>query len=63
MPTDPAVAPSPEAPVAPSFERVFQEHAPFVWRALRRLGVDAAEARELREQAAELERRTKRHRR
>jgi RNA polymerase sigma-70 factor, ECF subfamily len=29
---------------APSFDRIFQEHAPFVWRALRRLGVGDADA-------------------
>ncbi len=38
-----------EAPPGPrdgaaSFERVFQEHAPYVWRALRRLGVAEADA-------------------
>ena len=30
--------------MTPSFEDVFREHAPFVWRALRRLGVSEADA-------------------
>jgi RNA polymerase sigma-70 factor (ECF subfamily) len=28
---------------APRFEQVFQDHGPFVWRALRRLGIDDAD--------------------
>lgn len=35
----------PEA--APSFAQVFQEHAPFVWRVLRRLGVGAADVEDV----------------
>jgi RNA polymerase sigma-70 factor (ECF subfamily) len=38
------VSESPYGPGAiPSFDRVFSEHAPLVWRALRRLGVAAAD--------------------
>lgn len=32
---------------APSFEDVFREHAPYVWRALRRLGVREADAEDV----------------
>ncbi len=37
----------PPATSAPSFEEVFREHAAFVWRALRRLGVQDAEVDDL----------------
>ncbi|WP_437873491.1 RNA polymerase sigma factor [Sorangium sp. So ce363] len=37
---------APGGPV-PSFEQLFFEHAPFVWRALRRLGVHEADAEDV----------------
>jgi RNA polymerase sigma-70 factor (ECF subfamily) len=37
----------PPATNAPSFEEVFREHAAFVWRALRRIGVQDAEVDDL----------------
>lgn len=37
----------PAGRVTPSFEEIFSEHAPFVWRALRRLGVDAADVEDV----------------
>ena len=40
-------APSRDAAAAPSFERVFHDHAPFVWRALRRLGVHEADVEDV----------------
>ncbi len=53
--THPCVSPVPALPAesfpcsgaAPSFEHVFQEHAAFVWRALRRLGVHASDVEDV----------------
>ncbi len=45
-PERPALA-WPAAGVTPSFAQIFDEHAPFVWRALRRLGVDEADVEDV----------------
>lgn len=37
---------SPETPVRPSFDAVFQEHFSYVWNTLRRLGVREADAQD-----------------
>ena len=39
--------PWPSPDVTPSFEEIFSENAPFVWRALRRLGVDEADVEDV----------------
>lgn len=39
MTTEPAPPPAPAPVEAPTFQQIFGEHAAFVWRALRRLGV------------------------
>lgn len=35
------------APPAPTFDEVFEEHAPYVWRVLRRLGVQSADLKDV----------------
>ncbi len=39
----PASAPSQGPPVAGSFAEIFRAHAPYVWRCLRRMGVDSGD--------------------
>jgi RNA polymerase sigma-70 factor (ECF subfamily) len=47
----PAPALAEELDAIPSFEAIFDEHARFVWRALRRLGVDEADVEDVCQEA------------